>query len=249
MIGQFWLLIIVRTIGVFALSLTALIPQYAHSECQENMVYSIVDSVPDHLGSNDVALLFDGSRAYSGNQNLRFDNPASPGDNALVVNLTQSFLAGTTIKIYFENDDADGVNAEFAVKTMHHAGYGAWYWDRNGDGILGVEDLDANGDQQITIGDGDYSPVGLVIEFHNGDPSNVGTLVDTQYAPLAPIEQDVHLFVATAPAEFTHFTVESTPIDLGANPRLIEIEVDDIANSGGDLIVLRPWCAMECDCS
>ena len=249
MVDQFSPWIIVRTASVFALFVAALTPQHARSECKENTVYSIVDSVPSNLNSNDVGLLFDGSRTYTGNPNLLFDNPASPGDNALVVDLARSFLAGTTIRLYFENDDADGVNAEFAVKTLYYAGYTAWYWDRNGDGVLGVEDLDVNGDNQIDIGTGDYSPVGLVIEFYNGNPSSAGTLVGTQYTPLAPVEQVSHLFVATAPAEFTHFTVESTAVNLGASPRLNEIEVDDIANSGGDLIVLRPWCTMRCDCS
>lgn len=243
---------LVRTSSLLAAFAVGLMPHSAHSQCQENIVYATVKSTPNILSDSDVNLLFDGSRTYSGNPGLRFDNPASPGHNALIVNLNQSFTSGATLTVYFEADDANGHDVEDMVEALEDAGYGAWYWDRNGDGELDEDDFDINGDEEI--GAGDYSPVGLVVELYLGDPGNPvgngpGKLVDRQFSPIRASDQVAHSFTISASAEFTHFTIESIPVNLGAKPRVIEVEVHSITNSGGQLVVLRPWCSLQCDCS
>lgn len=240
--------------GIIAFSGVMLNVNFAHSWCEENMVYTTIDNFPNYLTSAEVDLLFDGSTAYSGNQNLRFQNPKSPGRNALIGNLNQSFLAGATLTFHFEIDDADGLNADFAVKVLTNARLDAWYWDRNRNRVLDPDDFDVNGDNVINIGKGDYSPLGFVISFYNGDPgdpvgSGPGTLVDTQYTPIMPIAKVSYSFVAVAPAEFSHFSIESTPVDLGVHPRLVEIEVNGMKNGRDAVTIMRPQCAMECDCS
>ncbi|MEX0346125.1 MAG: hypothetical protein AB3N20_14470 [Rhizobiaceae bacterium] len=242
----------IKILSLLAAIAVVVVPHSAHSRCQENIVYATVKSVPAVLSDSDVNLLFDGSRTYSGNPDLRFDNPASAGQNALIVNLNQSFVSGATLTVYFEVDDAAGQDVEDLVEALEDAGYGAWYWDRNGDGQLGENDFDIDGDEEI--GPGDYSPVGFVVELYLGDPgdpvgSGPGTLVDRQFSPIQAADQVAHSFTISAPAEFTHFTIESIPVDLGADPRVIEVEVNGIPNSGGQLVVLRPWCSMQCNCS
>ncbi len=243
---------LIKTSSLLAAVAVVAMPNSAHSRCQENIVYATVKSVPAVLSDSDVNLLFDGSRTYSGNPNLRFDNPASTGQNALIVYLNQSFLSGTTLTVYFEADDAAGQDVEDLVEELEDAGYGASYWDRNGDGELDEDDFDIDGDEEI--GPGDYSPVRLVVELYLGDPgdpvgSGPGTLVDTQFSPIQTADQVAHSFTISARAEFTYFTIESIPVNLGADPRVIEVEVNGIPNSGGQLVVLRHWCSMQCNCS
>ena len=168
--------------------------------------------------------------------------------------MNQTFPAGTTLTFYFENDDADGQDAQKAADELNSAGFGALYWDLDGNDVLDGNDFDINGDGNVDLGTGDYSPLGLVITYYNGDPGNPvgsgpGILVHTYNVPPKPIESFAYSIVYAAPADFNYFIVESVPDGIAADPRLIEIELNGIPNVGGSFEVLRPWCGINiCDC-
>ena len=238
-------------IGTMAFA-AILSPQAALSECTEGVIYTLTHNIPENLNVNSINLLFDGSSSHTGNTDLEFE-PNTPGQNALIVGMGQSFLAGTTLTFYFENDDADGKDAQQYADNLNGAGFGAWYWDWNGNGLLEGNDFDINGDGTVDVGTGDYSPLGFLIVFYRGEPgdpvgSGPGVPVYRALTPISAIEAISHTFVAVVPAEFDHFVVESTASG-SEKPRINEIELNGTSNGGGFITVLHPICAMHCDCS
>ncbi len=200
-------------------------------------------NIPSHMNSSSVESLFDGSRTYSTNGNQRLHHPGTPGDSALIMRSSVGLLhAGTTFRVDYQNDDASGDSILSYIVALTANGYGASYFDRNGNGILDAGDFDVDNDGTINLGTGDYSPLGVVVQLYNGNPGNPvgslpGVLVHTAYSPVRVIAATVYQFTVTAPGDFDHVVIESTPDANGADPRIIEIEHNGNPNSMQSLSV------------
>ena len=203
--------------------------------CLQGTIDVAVENVPAELGAGDENQLFDGATAYTGEIQLEFNEPNSPGEEALILGMGLVLLADTTFELFYEIDDADGSRAQDFADELNLNGYGAWYWDYNNNGILDGADFDLGGDGNTDIGTGDFSPLGINVQLFNGNPGNPigsgpGTLVHTAHSPIQQIDSIVYSFTVTAPAEFDYLVIESTPDGAGQNPRVIEVRHNGNAN-------------------
>ena len=205
--------------------------------------FSVIQ-VPDHLSSGNVGELTDGETTYTGDSNLRLHHPDTlyAGDHAGVIRLDQEAPAGTEFTIYWENDDADGGDAQNYADALNASGLDHTHFDRNGDGVLDGTDFDVDGNGNVDSGTGDYSPLGIAVSFYIGDPgfpvgTGPGILVHREITPVELIDSVVHSFTMTAPAEFDYVTIESIADDDGSDPRLIEFEFNSTTNDGSNTFV------------
>ncbi len=205
--------------------------------CATNTINITVNNVPSHLSNADVPLSFNGTNVYTGNGNLRFHHPTTPGNNALILALSQTVAAGSTLTLSYEVDNAAGDNPQNAVTNLIAAGYGPSYWDRDNNGIFNAADFDVNGNGSITLGSGDYSTMGFVVKLYSGNPGNpvgsgAGTLVYTGYTPVKLMAAVTYTHTLSIPAAFNYITIESTPDGVGSDPRLNEIQLNGAVNTG-----------------
>lgn len=203
--------------------------------CLQSSIEVVAENAPANHSLGDENQLFDGTIAYSGQDNLKFTEPGAPGEQALILDMSMTLLADTTFQLFYEVDDADGQSAQDYADALNLSGYGAWYWDHDNNGVLNSADFDLGGDGDTNIGTGDYSPLGIIVQLFNGNPGNPvgsgpGTLVHTAYSPIQEIESVAYSFTVTAPSEFDYLVIESTPDGTNKEPRVIEIRHNGNAN-------------------
>lgn len=230
----FWHLCKFQALAVLPLLIGMTSPAIADI-CLQGAIDVTVQNVPANLGADDENQLFDGATAYTGDNNLELREPNSPGEEALILKMEMVLLANTTFELFYEIDAADGRRTQDFADALNLNGYGAWYWDYDNNGILDGADFDLSSDGDANIGTGDYSPLGFIVQLFNGDPGNPvgsgpGTLVHTAYSPIQELENIVYSFTVTAPVEFDHVIIESTPDGAGEDPRIIEVRHNGNAN-------------------
>ncbi len=208
--------------------------------CLQSTIGVTVENLPGGFNVEDVNLLFDGAISYTGEKDLEFKDPNTPGEEPMILDMGMTLLADTTFEFFYEVDDADGEKPQDYVDNLIPFGYGPWYWDYNNNGLLDGEDFDTtsliDGKEEVNIDTGDYSPLGIVVQLYSGDPGYpagiTGTLVHTAYSPIQLLQTGgVYSFVVTAPGEFDHLVIESTPDGKGKEPRVIEIRHNGNANT------------------
>jgi len=210
-----------------------------------------IEQTLNHITSAEVPLLFDGSNTYTGNQNLRLHSfVVIPGDlngsilgNALVMGSTSVVIPiGSFFTLSMENDDVAGDNAN-AIATSLVNDLTALGLDPNdlfqgafndvGPAGLDSSDFDRNGDGFINTGGVDFSPMGTILQFFDGDPNSGGTLLNTSFSQIElfqPGGVQQHTVTVTAPT--THFVVSSLPDGTGKDIRVNEIQLNGETNTG-----------------
>ncbi len=221
---------------------------------------------PNHLSdATNGALLFDGLDVYTGNQDLRFhdfgitvgDLTASILDNSLVMGTVGGVAqlpAGSTFTLYMENDDvagdnaqdiADNLNADLADLGLNPLDlFSGSFTDVGIIGVLDGPDFDRDGDGDIDTEGVDFSPMGVIIQFYDGNPLTGGTLIDTSFSDIklyddgtdpgyvGPDGDGIITHTATATTAFTHFVVASVPDGTGLDIRVNEIVLNGQTNTG-----------------
>jgi hypothetical protein len=210
--------------------------------------------VPDHLGTNDVPLLFNGLNAYTGDGNLRIhsfdvtagDLPGSILTNALVMGTTGADLmpTGTDFTLTMENDGAEGENASAIASDIvteltdlgldpNNIFQGAF----NDVGPAGLDgsDFDRDGDGKIDTPGVDFSPLGLILQFYDGNPISGGSLLITSFSNIQLFQPGgVQQHTVTVGAPLTHFVVASLPDGGSTDVRVNEIQMNGVINTGSD---------------
>jgi len=261
---------------------------------------------PNHVDdATTAALIFDGEKTYTGNQDLRFhgfeDDGIIIGDlngsilqNALVFGASDgvsdiSIAAGTPFKLYMENDDALNEGASAIANAIvagsldlgldpndlfdipfvdadnngihdNYNGTNSLFLDRTGDGLTG-DDFSRDGDDKIDTEGIDFSPMGVIIQFYQGDPLSGGTAIDTFFAPVQLLDvgnspgystpgstDGVITYEATTNvANFSHIVIASLTDGTGKDIRLIELEADLVENDGGGVPTLDLLTSLDTD--
>ena len=216
--------------------------------------------VPNHMSNTEIPFLFDGESSYTGNSNLRIhsfnvtagDLNSSVLDNALVmgavgVNIIE---AGSFFTITMENDDVVGDNAaniaSDLVTDLTALGLDPndlFQGPFNDIGPAGLDggDFDRDGDGSVSTDGVDFSPMGVILQFFDGDPTAGGTLLDTSFSQINLLELGgTQQHTVTAPADVTHFVISSVPDGTGNDIRINEIQINGQINTGlvdGQLVV------------
>ncbi len=207
---------------------------------------------PDHMSNTEVPLLFNGSNAYTGNQDLRIHSFAvTPGDlngsildNALVMGTTGTDVLpiGTYFTLSMENDDVAGQDADNIASDLvneltslgldpNDLFQGAF----NDVGPVGLDgsDFDRDGDGKVDTAGVDFSPMGTILQFYDGDPTGGGTLQNTSYSQIELFQPGgVQLHTVTVTSPLTHFVIASLPDGTGKDIRLNEIQINGETNTG-----------------
>ncbi|WP_406685501.1 hypothetical protein N1F78_07220 [Seonamhaeicola sp. MEBiC1930] len=218
----------------------------------DSFVAVSISQLPNHIENDDLDKLFDGSTSYTGDQDLRIHSfDVTPGDlngsildNALVMGTTGANVipTGAYFTLTMENDDVGGEDASDIaadlVSELTDLGLdpndlfqGAF----NDVGTIGLDgsDFDRDGDGDIDTAGVDFSPMGVILQFFNGDPSSGGTLISTSFSQIElyqPSGTQQHIVTVTSPT--THFVISSLPDGTGKDIRLNEIQINGSTNTG-----------------
>ena len=215
------------------------------------MELSIIQ-LPNHIDATSLELIFDGLNTYTGDGDLRIhsfnvtagDLNGSILDNALVMSTTGTDIlpAGSVFTLSLENDDCAGDNASAIaadlVTELTDLGldpndlFQGAFTDVGPVGLDG-SDFDRDGDGDINTDGVDFSPMGTILQFYDGDPTTGGTLISTSFSQIGLFQTGgVQQHDVTTTAPITHFVVASLPDGTGDDVRVNEIQINHSVNVG-----------------
>ncbi|MDO7171059.1 LamG domain-containing protein [Mariniflexile sp. AS56] len=208
--------------------------------------------LPNHIDSSSLELIFDGLNSYTGNQDLRIhsfnvtagDLNGSVLDNALVMSTTGGNVlpAGSFFTLSLENDDVAGDSAS-AIASNLVSDLTALGLDPNdlfqgnfndvGPAGLDASDFDRDGDGKVDTAGVDFSPMGAILQYYDGDPNAGGALLNTSFSQIELFQTGgVYLHSVVVNAPLTHFVVASLPDGTGKDIRVNEIQINGSVNNG-----------------
>ncbi len=208
--------------------------------------------LPNHITNGSLQKIFDGANAHTGDQDLRIHSfSVTPGDlngsildNALVMGTTGANVLplGSFFTLSLENDDVAGdlVNPIVATLVTELTALGLdpndlfqGAFDDVGLPGLDASDFDRDGDGRINTSGVDFSPMGVILQYYNGDPNTGGTLLNTSFSQIELFNSGgVHLHNVPINAPLTHFVVSSLPDGTGKDIRVNEIQINGTVNTG-----------------
>jgi hypothetical protein len=208
--------------------------------------------LPNHIDEDSLELIFDGLNSYTGNQDLRIHSfGVTPGDlngsildNALILS-TQApnvLPAGSFFTLTMENDDCAGGDAASIaadlVTELTDLGLDPndlFQGDFNDVGPVGLDgsDFDRDGDGDIDTDGVDFSPMGTILQFYDGDPTAGGILLNTSFSQIKLFQTSgVQIHNVPINTDLTHFVIASLPDGTGDDIRLNEIQINGSVNTG-----------------